>query len=131
MDVIDLSFDILIGLNEKSIDWIHLEGYAKGLMDTWNIDEGMSLNLDFTNVSATIKRRNAEETSKGAYGILKFVYEYFDGLNPEDYQKNDSPNIPNAKNSILAYYMLNDVLFGKVVGEVDSEKERLALEGVL
>ena len=40
-------------------------------------------------------------------------------------------NVPNAKNLILAYYMLNDVLFGKVVGEVDNEKEILALEGVL
>jgi hypothetical protein len=131
MDVIDLSFDILMGLNEKSIDWIHLEDYAKGLLNSCNIHEGMSLNLDFANVSASIKKRNAEETAKEAYGILKIVYEYFDVLKPEDYQKDDALNIPNIKNSILAYYMLNDVLFGKVVGEVNSEKESLALESVL
>ena len=40
-------------------------------------------------------------------------------------------NAPNAKNLILAYYMLNDVLFGKVVGEVNNEKESSALESVL
>lgn len=40
-------------------------------------------------------------------------------------------NITNAKNLILAYYMLNDVLFGKVIGEVDNKKESLALEIVL
>ena len=83
MDVIDLSFDILMGLNEKTIDWIHLEGNAVGLLDSWKLDEGMPLNLDFANVSAAIKRRIAEETSKEAYGILKSVYEYFDGLKPQ------------------------------------------------
>jgi len=131
MDVIDSSFDILMGLNEKKIDWIHLEGNVAGVLDSWKLDEGAPLNLDFTNVSAAIKRRIAEETSKEAYGILKFVYQHFDGLKPQDYQKDDSVNLPNAKNLILAYYMLNDVLFGKVVGEVDNEREILALEGVL
>jgi hypothetical protein len=131
MCVIDLSFDILMGLNEKTIDWVHLEGYAAGLLDSWKLDEGAPLNLDFANVSAAMKRRIAEETSKEAYGILKSVYEYFDGLKPQDYQKDDSVNVPNAKNLILTYYLLNDVLFGKVVGEVDNEIEILALEGVL
>ena len=131
MDVIDLLFDILIGLNEKTIDWIHLEGNAAGLLDGCKFYEGTPLNLDFTNVSATIKRRISEETSKEAYDILKSIYEYFDGLKPLDYQKDDSVNVPIAKNLILTYYMLNDVLFGKVVGEVDNEKEILALEGVL
>ena len=131
MDVIDSSFDILMGLNEKKIDWIHLEGNVAGVLDSWKLDEGAPLNLDFTNVSAAIKRRIAEETSKEAYGILKFVYKHFDGLKPQDYQKDDSVNLPNAKNLILAYYILNDVLFGKVVGEVDNGKEILALECVL
>jgi hypothetical protein len=131
IDVIDLSFDILMELNEKAIDWIQLEGNVKRLLDSWNLVEGAPLNLDFANVSVALKRRIAEETSKEAYGILKFVYEHFDGLKPEDSQKDDSLNIANAKNSILAYYMLNDVLFGKVVGEMNSEKESLALESVL
>ncbi|TFH22276.1 hypothetical protein E4G67_04575 [Candidatus Bathyarchaeota archaeon] len=131
MDVIDLSFDILMELNEKMINWIHLEGNAEGLMDSWKLNEGAPLNLDFANVSAAIKRRIAEEISKEAFGILKSVYEYFDGLKPEDDQKDNSVNAPNAKNLILAYYMLNDVLFGNVVGEVDNEKENQALESAL
>jgi hypothetical protein len=131
MDVIDLFFDILIGLNEKSIDWIHLEGNVAGLLYSWKQGEGMPLNLDFANVSTAIKRQIAEETSKEAYGILKSVYEYFDGLKPVDYPKDDTMKVSNAKNLILAYFMLNDVLFGKVVGEVDNEKESLALESVL
>jgi hypothetical protein len=129
--VIDLSFDILMGLNEKTIDWVHLERNFTGLLDSWKLDERKPLNLDFTNVSAAIKRRIVEEASKEAYGILKSVYEYFDGLKTQDYQEDDSVNVPNAKNLILTYYMLNDVLFGKVVGELNNEKEILALEGVL
>jgi hypothetical protein len=127
MCVIDLSFDILMGLNEKTIDWVHLEGYAAGLLDNWKLDEGAPLNLDFTNVSSAMKRRIVEETSKEAYGILKSVYQYFDGLKPED----DSVNVSNAKNLIFTYFMLNDVLFGKVVGEVNNEIEILALERFL
>jgi hypothetical protein len=130
MDIIDLSFDILMGLNEKEINWINLEGNVARLLDSWKLDGDAPLNLDFANVSAAIKRRIAEETSKEAYSILKFVYEHFDGIKPKDYQKDNSVNVPNAKDLILAYYLLNDVLFGKVFGEVDNEKEILALEGV-
>ncbi len=131
IDIIELSFDILIALNEKTIDWIHLEDKAVGLLDSGILDEGAFLNLDFANVSAAIKSRIAEEISKEAYGILKSIYEYFDGLKPEEYQTDDNVNVPNAKNLILAYYMLNDVFLGTVVGEVNNEKESLALESVL
>ena len=131
MDVIDLSFDILMGLNEKTIDWIHLECNAAGYLDSWKLDEGAPLNLDFTNVSAAIKRRIPEETSKEAYSILKSIYEHFDVLKSLNYLKDDGVTVPNAKNLIWAYYMLNDVLFGKVVGEVDNKKEILAMEDVL
>jgi len=131
MGVIDLSFDILMELNEKTIDWVHLEVYAAELLDSFRLNEGTSLNLNFVNVSAAIKSQIVEEISKETYGILKSIYEYFDGLKPEAEQKVNNTNIPNAKNLILAYYMLNDILFGKVVSEVDNEKEILALETVI
>lgn len=69
---------------------------------------------------------------KKLYRFQKSIYEqYFDGLKPEDDQKYYSGYISNTKNLILAYYMFNDILFGKVVGELDNEKESLALECVL
>jgi hypothetical protein len=131
MGVIDLSFDILIGLNRKTIDWVHLEGYAAELLNSFRLNEEASLNLDFVNVSAAIKNKIVEETSKEAYGILKSIYEYFDGLKPDVDQEVNNVNIPNVKNLILAYYMLNDILFGKIVSEVDNDKESLALETVI
>ena len=66
MCVIDLSFDILIRLNEKSIDWVNLEGYATGLLDNWKLNEGKPFNLNFVNVSAAITSKIVEETSKEA-----------------------------------------------------------------
>jgi len=42
MGVIDLSFDILMGLNENTIDWVHLEGFAVGL---WTVGNSMRGNL--------------------------------------------------------------------------------------
>ncbi|HEX7481985.1 MAG TPA: hypothetical protein VF350_00770 [Candidatus Bathyarchaeia archaeon] len=131
MGVIDLSFDILMGLNEKTIDWVHLEGYATELFDSFRLNAGAFLNLNFVNVSTAIKSQIVEETLKEAYRILKSIYEYFDELKPEANQKDNNVNIANAKNLILAYYMLNDILFGKVVSEVDNEKESLALETVI
>jgi len=71
MGVIDLSFDILMVLNEKTIDWVHLEDYAAELLDGFRLNAGASLNLDFINVSATLKSQIVEEISKEAYGILK------------------------------------------------------------
>ena len=130
MGVIDLSFDILIGLNEKTINWANLESYSEGLLDNWKLDDKSPLNLNFVNVSASVKSQIVEETSKEAYGILKSIYEYFVELKPEA-NKENSVNIPDAKNLILAYYMLNDILFGKVVGEMNNEKETSALERVL
>ena len=86
------------------------------------------MNLDFGNLSAAVKAQVPKETSKEAYAILKSIYDYFDALKPDDSQKVD---FENAKMAILAYYTLNDLLFGKVIGDVDSGKEGLALEGFL
>jgi hypothetical protein len=89
------------------------------------------LNLDFAKVSAAIKRQVPKETSKETYNILKSIYEYFDGLKPDDDLKDASLNFQNANAVILAYYTLNDLLLGKVIGEKDNKKESLALESVL
>jgi len=131
--IVDLSFDILMGLHEKRVNWVRLESYADTLGDSVNFT-GQTLaplNLEFAKVSAAIKRQVPKETSKEAYNILKSIYGYFEGLKPDDDHKDASLNFENAKAVILAYFTLNDLLFGKVIGEKDNQKESLALEGVL
>ena len=131
--IIDLSFDALIGLQEKRVNWSRLEGYSSGLGEklSFNGQTMAPLNLDFSKIALAIKKHVPKETSKEAYSILKSIYGYFNGLKLDDDLKETHPNFQNAKAVILAYYTLNDLLLGKIVGEKDSTKESLSLEGVL
>ena len=132
--IVDSSFDILMGLNEKRVNWALLESIADKLGSGWNFtgQTVAPLNLDFEKVSVAIKKQAPKETAKEAFSILKSIYQYFDGLKPDDNEKEKVDlNLQNAKAGIVAYYMLNDLLLGKVVGEKDSEKEIYAFEGVL
>ncbi|HLN90007.1 MAG TPA: hypothetical protein VK253_08075 [Candidatus Binatia bacterium] len=128
--IVDLTFDILMGLHEKRIDWMRLEGSADKLGRSWNFTSQTvaPLNLDFEKVSAAIGKQIPKEVAKETFIILKSIYTYFEGLKPADMEK---VHFQNAKLSILAYYTLNDLLFGKVIGEKDSRKESLALEDIL
>ncbi len=130
MGAVDLCFDVLMRLHGKRIDWASLESAAEGLGGILSFDEQTlaPLNVDFSNLSAAIKRQVPKETSKEAYAILKTIYEYFDNLKPEDNGKGD---FDIAKTVIGAYYTLNDLLFARVIDEKDSGRERLALEGFL
>jgi hypothetical protein len=128
--VVDVSFDVLMGLHEKRVNWAQMESAMEGLGASLNV-AGQTiapLNLDFGNLSAAVKGQVPKETSKEAYNILKTIYVYFDGLKPDDDQKADFEHV---KAAISAYYTLNDLLFGKVIGDGDSEKESLALEEFL
>lgn len=130
---IDLSFDILIGLQEKRINWEQLEGYSKDFGENLSFTGQTMppLNLDFSKVSSAIKRQVAKETSKDAYNILKAIYGYFNGLSPDDDLKDCRPNFQNVKALILAYYTLNDLLLGKVVEDKENKEENSQLEMVL
>lgn len=131
--IVDLSFDILMGLHAKRVNWARLESYVDKLGGGWNFN-GQTvapLSLDFSKVSAAVKKQVPKETAKETFAVLKSIYGYFEALEPEDCLKESGLNARNVKAVILAYYTLNDLLFGKVVGEKDSLKESLALEGVL
>ena len=131
--IVDISFDILIRLHEKRVNWTLLESYANSLEASLNL-EAQTLppfNLNFANVSAAIKKQVPKETAKEAYNILKSIYGYFEGLKQDDDLKENSLSLQNANAVILAYYTLNDLLLGKVIGEQDNIKESLALKSVL
>jgi hypothetical protein len=133
MGIVDLSFDILMGLHEKRVNWVRIESYVEKLVDGWSFTGQTlpSLNLDFTKVSSAINRQVPKETSKEVYTILKSIYEYFEGLKPDGEAKDAGPSVQRVKAAVLAYYLLNDLLFGRVVGDNDSEEESLELDDVL
>ena len=131
--IIDLSFDVLFGLQAKRINWQQVEDRSNGFGENLSFTGQTmpQLNMDFSNVSSAIKRQVPKETSKEAYNILKTIHEYFNGLSLDDDLKDYRPNLQNAKAVILAYYTLNDLLLGKVVGDKENKKENSQLETVL
>ena len=132
--IVDLSFDILISLQVKRINWELLEASSShGFGDSLSFT-GKTLPpliLDFSNISAAIKDQGPKETSKEAYEILKSIQGYFNGLNLDEDIKDTLPNFQNTKNAILAYYTLNDLLLGKMVGDKENKKENSYLETLL
>ena len=131
--LIELSFDTLICLQEKRIKWLRLEKYSKdfGANLNFTMQTMPPLNLDFLKISSAINSQDLQKTSKEAYNILKTIFEYFNGLSIDDDFKESVPNFKSAKTIVLAYYTLNDLLLGKLVGDKENKKEILQLESDL
>ena len=131
--LVDLSFDILVTLREKRINWQQIEEKAKDFGATFSFtgQTMSSLNVDFLKLSSTIKRQLLMETTKEIRNILKVIYDYFDGLNLDDDIKEGIPNFVIVKAIILSYYVLNDLLLAKAFGDKDNKKEIRQLESVL
>ena len=133
IDVIDSSFDILIGLHKKRVNWTHLETCAESLGSslTFGGQTTALLNLNFEKVSVAIRNQDSKEIAKEVFSRLKKIYEYFNGLKPDADLNRNGLNFENAKWMILSYYMLNDLLLGKVVGDKNDKKEQEAFESIL
>ena len=62
------------------------------------------LNLDFSNITDTIKSQAPEEASKEFFDVLNSIYGYFDNLELKEELEIVHPNIADAKAAILASY---------------------------
>jgi len=130
IDIVDLSFNILMGLSRKKISWDSLERYVDSL-GTNLAFKGQTmepLNVNFGDFFVAIKKHSPKETSKEAIKILKIIYSYFDSSKAD---KDLNLELQNVKTAILAYYALNDLIFAKLVERVADEEENLALESAL
>ncbi len=133
MRIIDLSFDILFNLNNQRINWEQLDYYFRGLgVNLVFIGRSMpSLNLDFQKLASAVKSRAPMETSKEVSDLLKNLFEYFGGLNLNDDYIEKVPNFQSSRATIEAYYTLNDLMLGKIVGDKDKKTESQQLENIL
>ena len=122
---IDQAFNVLIGLQEKRINWERLEGYSNDFVKnaSFTTQTMPSLKMDFSKIGSAIKTQIPKEASNEAFSILKAEYEYFNGLSVDDDFKENHPNFQDAKAVILAYFILNDLLLGKVVGDKENREE--------
>jgi hypothetical protein len=130
---VDLSFDVLIALQDKRINWQQLEAFSNGFGENLNFT-GQTLpplSLDFSRIASAVKTQLPNEASNEAFNILKATYEYFNGLNPDEEIKENSPNFQTVKTLIFAYFLLNDLLLGKLVGDKENSRETSELETAL
>lgn len=133
LTVLDSSFDILIGLQDKRINWQQLEAYTNSFSDELNF-AGQTLpplSLNFGRIAPAVKTQVPKEASAEAFDLLKATYGYFDGLNLESDVKDALPTFGTTKRLIYAYFLLNDLLLAKAVGEKDSGKETGEFEATL
>jgi hypothetical protein len=89
------------------------------------------LNLDFSKIASAVETQVPNEASKEAFNVLKATYEYFNSLNPDEDIKENPLNFHEAKTLILAYFLLNDLLLGKFVGDKENSREISELETAL
>jgi hypothetical protein len=125
LGVVDSSFDILRCLQGR-VNWDRMEGYlrrseenARSLAD----QKIGTINLEFAKLSLAIKERLLEDITKEAYGILRSLYEYFSELTKNEFPEQIHPNYQDAKTTITAYYTLNDIILGTIVGDEEIGKE--------
>ena len=131
--IVDLSFDMLMALQAKAINWTNLEIYTNSLIEKMRLTQQTlaPLNLDFSKITDAIKNQVPGEASKETFNVLNSIYVYFDNLELEEDFEDAHPNIKDAKAAILASYMLNDLFLGKIVSEKDNQKESQSLEIIL
>ena len=130
IEIVDSLFNVLRSLQGR-VDVNRLEGYlerseenVRGFID---LNVG-TVNLDLTKLSLAIKEHLLEETQKEIYAILRSLHDYFSGLaSQNEIPEQVHPNYQDAKTIILAYYTLNDIILGTIVGDKEIGKERNAL----
>ena len=123
--IVDGSFDILMGLHEKRVNWLQLEHYAQTLGGQFNFTPQtlMPLSIDFSKVVLAVQNQTAKETAHEALCILRVIWAYFSELGSHKDLADSIPNSGHVLNTVLAYFTLNDLWFAKVIGEADTQCE--------
>lgn len=132
LGAVDLTFEILLELHEKRVNWKSLTAYSDNLTRgvSWTGEILPPLTVDFSSISDAITRQVPKEISRETLSVLKAIYIYFGSLpNKEDTE--GSELFEKAKNAMICYLMLNDVIFARETGQKDDPQELEALEKAL
>ena len=126
-DISDSMFDILMNLQGR-VNWNRQEIALKRseeIVKNLPIQHTNRADFDFTRLTSTIRTRSPEEAAKAAYNILKSLNGYLNDLSINNVAlQKIHPNYDDVKQMALAYYILNDIIFGTIVGDKEIEKEK-------
>jgi hypothetical protein len=133
MEIADSLFDILRSLHGW-VDWSNIQIFSKRFEESvgaLNDEEMGKIELDSKKLLLSIEDRLPEEISREAYDLLSVLHAYFSGLVSENGSFNEiHPNYSDARTAIQAYYLLNDIGLGTIVGdddEIGEEHDELAI----
>jgi hypothetical protein len=127
LEITDFLFDILRSL-DGWVDWSRIENFLqKSIKKAQELsDKKMDcVELDFSKLETAIKAHQPQETSKETLQLLTTLYDYFIRKDAENRALGQlHPNFHDAKQTILAYYTLNDIILGSIIGDEEIKKEQ-------
>ena len=133
MEITDSLFDILRSLHGW-VDWNNIQAFSKRFEENVGAlinEETGRIELDSKKLLLAIEEQLTEEISKEAYDLLRVLHTYFSRLVSENDSFNKiHPNYSDARTAIQAYYLLNDIGLGTIVGdddEIGEEHDELAI----
>ena len=133
IEITDSLFNILRSLNGW-VDWNRVEeDFSKGIeKNLERVTQITTIDLDFTKLTLSIKERAPEKISREIYDLLKVINGYFSVVDTaKETPEEIHPNVSDAKMTIKAYFLLNDIILGLEVGDEEIEKEKNLLLMVL
>ncbi len=131
--IVNSSFDMLMDLQRKPVNWSKLDIYASSLIEKTGFS-GQTLaplTLDFSKAAEAVESQMPEKASIEIFCILKTIYAFFEELRLEEDIEQAHPNFKEAKAAILACFTLNDIWLGKLVGEKESQQESQVFQAAL
>jgi len=133
LPVVDRVFDILFFLRRKRIDWNQINNCCINLGQALNLTPQTlpSLALDFSKLSSAVTIQSANGVVDEVFRLLKTIYEYFNGLPIDDFLSDVHINIKDTIVIVNSYFILNDILLGKIVGQKDNLREIRFFENLL
>jgi hypothetical protein len=134
LDTTDSLFDILRSLHGR-VDWNRIGNLLKRSEEiAKNIpgQETCSIEIDFTKSASAIKDNRPEEIIREVYDYLKLLDSYLNKIASDNMLRQKThPDYEDAKQMLLAYYALNDIIIGNMVGDKEISKERNELSAIL
>ena len=93
--IVNSSFDVIMGLQLKPVNWAKLDIYANSLIEKTGF-AGQTLaplTLDFSKVAEAIKSEVPENASKEIFEVLKTVYQFFEELQLKEDIRASAPEL--------------------------------------